>query len=128
MSKATLERGNGLFQAMVYSAPSREAKAGSQGKNLEAGTAAERTDHQRNGARSFDPHGLVSMLSYITQDNLPQGGTADSGLGPPTSKINQENAQVILVCVTLTKTSQAIFTALLHQKTPIRSFQFKARI
>lgn len=87
MSKAKLERGNGLFQAMVYSASSREAKAGSQGKNLEAGTAAERTDRQRNGARSFDPHGLVSMLSYITQDNLPQGGTADSGLGPPHQKL-----------------------------------------
>lgn len=31
-------------------------------------------------------------LSYITQDHLPRAGTADSGLGPPSSIRNQENA------------------------------------
>ena len=33
-----------------------------------------------------------SYLSYISQDHLHKGGTAHSGLGPPTSIINQENA------------------------------------
>lgn len=91
---------------MDYSASSREAKARTQGKNLEARTKVEGTDHRRNGACWLDPLGLVSLLSYTVQDNQPQGGTAHSDLGPPTSKLNQENAQVILVCVKWTKPNQ----------------------
>jgi hypothetical protein len=34
---------------------------------------------------------LLSLFSYTTQDYLPRGGTTHSGLGPPTSIINQDS-------------------------------------
>lgn len=37
------------------------------------------------------PHDLLSLLCYITQDNLPGNGTTYRGLGPlPSSSVNQE--------------------------------------
>lgn len=35
---------------------------------------------------------LIHYLSYIFQDHLSKGSIAQSGLGPPTSTINKENA------------------------------------
>lgn len=37
------------------------------------------------------PHSLKCLLSYTTQDHLSSDGTTHSGMGPPTSIINQEN-------------------------------------
>ena len=37
------------------------------------------------------PYGLLSLVSYSTQDHLPRDSTAHSEMGPPTSLINQEN-------------------------------------
>lgn len=34
----------------------------------------------------------LGLLSYTTQDHVPSGDTSPSGLGLPTSMINQENA------------------------------------
>lgn len=34
---------------------------------------------------------LLSLFSYITQDQLTRGGIAQSVLGSPTSVINREN-------------------------------------
>lgn len=36
--------------------------------------------------------GLLSLLSYATQDHLLRRGTALRGLDPPTSILNQESA------------------------------------
>jgi hypothetical protein len=35
-------------------------------------------------------YSLLSLLSYITEDQLPRGGATFSGLGPPLSVITQE--------------------------------------
>lgn len=35
--------------------------------------------------------GLLSLLSCISRDHLPRGGTAQSALGPLTSFSNQQN-------------------------------------
>lgn len=37
-------------------------------------------------------NGLLSLLSYITQEHLLRGGTTYSGLHPSTSNMNQGNA------------------------------------
>ena len=37
-------------------------------------------------------HGLLSLLSYRTQDHQPRDGTAHSELGPPLSITNERNA------------------------------------
>lgn len=39
----------------------------------------------------FAVRGLLSLLSYPSQDHLPRGGTVHSGLSPPIPIINQEN-------------------------------------
>lgn len=36
-------------------------------------------------------HGLLSLLSYTSQDHMLRGSTAHSELVPPISIINQEN-------------------------------------
>jgi hypothetical protein len=45
----------------------------------------------REAAFCLAPHGLLSLLSYITQNHLLRGGATHNGLGPPLSMINQEN-------------------------------------
>ena len=35
---------------------------------------------------------MVHLFSYTAKDHLLKGGIAHSGLGPPTSIVNQENA------------------------------------
>ena len=37
----------------------------------------------RGAAYWFAPHGLLSLLSYRTQDHQPRDGTTYNGLGPP---------------------------------------------
>ena len=43
------------------------------------------------------PHGLLSLLSYRTQDRQPRDGTTHSGLGPSPSITKKENA--LQVCL-----------------------------
>jgi hypothetical protein len=43
------------------------------------------------------PHGLLSLLSYISQDHLPMGNATHNGLSPPVSIINQKNIPIDLV-------------------------------
>jgi hypothetical protein len=38
------------------------------------------------------PHGLLSLLSYRTQDHQPRDGPTHNGLGPPSLITNLENA------------------------------------
>lgn len=47
---------------------------------------------QKNTAYLIPSHDLLGLLSCITQDYLPRGGTIHSELGLPTFIINQENA------------------------------------
>ena len=56
-----------------------------QGRNLEVETEAEAIR-----ASWLGPCGLLSLLSYITQDHL--FAQSHSGLGPPTSISSRENA------------------------------------
>lgn len=39
---------------------------------------------------------MLSLLSYIAQDQLHGGGTTHKRLGPPTSLINKENAPILI--------------------------------
>lgn len=57
-----------------------------------AGTEAEATEKQRTSAQSLASGGFLSLLFYTTQNHLPSHYDSQSGLGPPTSIINQENA------------------------------------
>jgi hypothetical protein len=41
-----------------------------------------------NAAYWLAPHGLLSLLSYTTQDHPPRARTAHCGLGPPPSIIS----------------------------------------
>ena len=45
----------------------------------------------RGAAYWLAPHGLLSFLSYRTQDYQPRDGITHRGLGPPLSTTNQEN-------------------------------------
>ena len=73
----------------------------------------------REAAYWLASHGLLSLLSYRTQDHQPKDGTTHHGLNPPPSVTNEENTlqlelmkgffstegssfQVILACVKLT--------------------------
>ena len=72
-----------------YTSLAKETKTGgTQGKNLEAGTEAENI---RKCYSLTCHHGLLSLLSYTTQDHLSRGATNHSGLDPPASTINEEN-------------------------------------
>jgi len=44
----------------------------------------------RGAADRLDPHGLLSLLSYSTQDPQPRDGPTHSGLCPPPS-VSEEN-------------------------------------
>jgi hypothetical protein len=46
----------------------------------------------RSMAYWLTPHGLLSLLPYTIENDLPRDGTIHSGLSPPTAIINQENA------------------------------------
>lgn len=67
---------------------SGKPRQGTQGKNLGAAAEAEPVG---NTAYWLDLHSLLGMLSLATQDSMPRGGSAHSGLGPLISIINQEN-------------------------------------
>lgn len=43
---------------------------------------------------SLGPHDSLRLLSYITQHDLPRGGITHSGVGPPTSIINQKKIYI----------------------------------
>lgn len=88
MTKA-IWRGKGSFcLTLPGRSPSlREARAGTQGRNVEAGTEADTTKEHRLLAHSS---WLSLLLVYITEDHLPRRGIAHSELGPPTSVTNPE--------------------------------------
>lgn len=44
-----------------------------------------------NAAYWLSLYGLLRLPSYTTDDYLPMGGATHSGLGSPTSVINQED-------------------------------------
>jgi hypothetical protein len=71
--------------------PSTEGSQGREGLkpggNLEAGADAEAME---DAAYWLVPHGLLSLLSYRTQDHQPKHGTTHSGPGPPTSVTNKK--------------------------------------
>lgn len=58
----------------------KEGRAGTLGRNLEAGGKAETMD------------GLLTYLSYTSQAHTPKYSTAHSGPGPTISVANQGNA------------------------------------
>lgn len=58
----------------------------SLGRNLEVGLYSRGHEGQ---LLWLAPHGLVNLLSYITQYHLLRIGTSHSELGPPISTINQ---------------------------------------
>lgn len=72
---------------MVYCPPLREVRAGTEGRNLEAGTEV----CMGHGGSSLN-HApwLAQVLSHTSQDPLPKGLTTHSGQGLPSSTINQE--------------------------------------
>ena len=76
------------FILQLVSASSRKVRVGAQGRNLEVRTEAEAVERCSSLA-CF--HGLLSLLSYTTQDHQPWDGTVPGELGPPTSIINEEN-------------------------------------
>lgn len=58
----------------------KKVKAGTQGRDLEAGIDAEAVkDHC---LLAFTPCGLLSLLSYTTQDYLPRGDSTRNGTNP----------------------------------------------
>lgn len=70
---------------MSHSLSCREARTGTQGKNLLMETKAEA---MTNAPYCLTLHALISLLSYTAQDNLTEVGIAQKGLGPSTSIIN----------------------------------------
>lgn len=77
----------GLFGYRLYSPSLREAKVGTQGRNLEAETKG---DTKEKAAFWLNLHGLFVFLidprdfSYLSRDST-------GGLGPFSSTSNQEN-------------------------------------
>ena len=115
MTGSTLERRG--FMSVHSCSPSRR----------EVGSGGTEAETMEVAAYWLAPHGLLSLLSYITQDHLPRDGTAHSGLSPPTPIINQEkgspamptgqsdggmfsvevlSSQMTMACVELTKTNK----------------------
>ena len=73
----------------------------SQGRNLRQELMQR---PRKDSAFWFVPLGLLSLISYSTQDHGARNGPAHSVLDPPTSTVNRENApqyylQAILVGV-----------------------------
>ena len=56
---------------------------GSQDRNSSrAGTWRKDAEAMEGAAYWLAPHGLLSLLSYRTQDHQPKDGTTHNGLGP----------------------------------------------
>lgn len=79
-------------KVLISSCSSQSFLKRRQGKNskqdMEAGTEAEATEEHCLLACS---PWLAQIVYYATQDYFPTGDTIHSGLGAPTSVINQEN-------------------------------------
>lgn len=73
------------FIKVTGNSPFRRGRAGTQDKNLDEGNEVE------NMKKFFLSHGLLSLISYITQDHPIMGSTTHT-LCPPTV-INQETLQ-----------------------------------
>lgn len=88
MTKCDLGRKGFVWLTTDHSWPLKEVGAGTQSKNLEAGTGAE----SRRGIAYWLVLHTLSGLCYIGQDYSLGSGIAYSGLNTPTSIIKQENA------------------------------------
>jgi hypothetical protein len=75
-----------------------------QGRKLEAGADSETVVE----SSLLAPRGLLSLLSYRTQDHLPRGDTAHSELCPPISIVQQENISQAHLQANLKKSSSFI--------------------
>lgn len=66
---------------------------GDQGRNLEVGAEAEAIEELRLLVCSTRrPSCYLPLFTDAMEDPLPRDGTTHSGMGPPMSIINQENA------------------------------------
>lgn len=72
---------------MVYYPPLREVRAGTEGRNLEAGTEA---CMGHGGSLLAHSPWLAQVLSHTSQDPLAKGLTTHSGQGLCSSIVNQE--------------------------------------
>ena len=72
---------------------SKEVRTGTQTRQEPGGRSWCRQRPWKGTLYWLAPHGLLSLFSYGTQDQLPTGGTIHSELSPSTSLINQEKAQ-----------------------------------
>ena len=70
------------------SSSSRDIRVGTQGRKVESGNEQK---PWRCAPYWLAPKGLLSLLSYATQDTQPSGGTAQNELGLPTATISQGN-------------------------------------
>lgn len=87
MAKSHIERKEfSCFVLPGNSPSSREARVGAQGRNLVARRPL------RSAAYWIVPYGLLSWLSYSTQDSLPRGSTVHYKLDFSTSIVVQGNA------------------------------------
>lgn len=78
MAKRSLGRKDLFGFTACQSPASREVRTGTLGKATDGCCPL------------LTPHGLLSLLSHSTQDHQPRSATAQSGLGPPMSILNQE--------------------------------------
>lgn len=82
----------GILPLLRHDPLLREAKvATTQGKSL-------KQRQWKNTVYRTALHSFLSLLSYRAQVYLPGDGTAHSGLGSPTSTVNEENAGSHLTC------------------------------
>lgn len=81
LTKSGLGR-KGVIWLPGYSSSSGEAEAGTWRREVEQ-------DNMEEHCLLAYPHGLLTLLSYKTQDHLPRGGTAHHGLGHPSSLIRK---------------------------------------
>ena len=98
--KATWEE-NGLLQLITLGA--RSIPEGSQGGNSNTRITWRQELKRRpwrNDAYWLASHDLLSLLSYTIQDHLSRNGPTHSGLGPPTSTINQKKKNALETCLT----------------------------
>jgi hypothetical protein len=83
MTKINLEKKR-LINFTSCNPTSREDKAETQGRNLEAGTGSWRNTYW------FDDPWLVHLLCYSTHNHQARGGTNNNGLSLPTLVFFQE--------------------------------------
>jgi hypothetical protein len=79
MTKATC-RGKGLF-VLLFCSSLKEVRTETQ-TGHELGNRSWLQRPQRCDIYWLAPHGLLSWLSYRTQDHQPRDGTTHNGLGP----------------------------------------------